>query len=216
MMHDNYSQLPVMTDARTVKGVISWASLGRRMAVGVKCNEVRECMETPAHEIGANTSLLDAIPDIAKKQYVLVRNSMNKISGIVTASDLSFEFLIKVEPFLLLEEIENHVRRLIERGQFTRQDLINYCGLDETNLSPTDTPKLTIGDYVVLLQNPQAWHRLQLEFDQKKFVADLDNVRTIRNDVMHFNPDPISSTELDVLRNFVSYLRQIRVALPSS
>jgi hypothetical protein len=25
-------------------------------------------------------------------------------------------------------------------------------GLDETNLSPTDTPKLTIGDYVVLLQ----------------------------------------------------------------
>lgn len=132
MMHHNYSQLPVMLDARHVKGVISWASIGRRIALGVKCSEVRECMETPAYEMSENTSLLDAIPDIVKKEYVLVRDSTNKISGIVTASDLSFEFLIKVEPFLLLEEIENHVRRLIERGQFTRQDLINYCELDDS------------------------------------------------------------------------------------
>jgi predicted transcriptional regulator len=214
MMHHNYSQLPVMSDARHVKGVISWASIGRRMAVGVKCSEVRECMETPPHEIGASASLLDAIPEIAKKQYVLVRDSTNKISGIVTASDLSFEFLIKVEPFLLLEEIENHVRRLIERGRFTRQDLINYCEVDEKNLSPADALKLTIGDYVCLLQKPQAWNRLQLELNQKRFVADLDEVRTIRNDVMHFNPDPILPAELDALRNFVGYLRQLRVALP--
>jgi predicted transcriptional regulator len=88
MMHHNYSQLPVMSGERNLQGVISWATIGEKMALGVKCNEVHDCMETPAHEIGASTSLFDAITEIVKKQYVLVRDSTNRISGIVTASDL--------------------------------------------------------------------------------------------------------------------------------
>jgi hypothetical protein len=54
--------------------------------------------------------------------YVLVRDETNKVVGIVTTSDLSLQFKQLTEPFLLLGEIENQVRRLMD-GKFTRDEL---------------------------------------------------------------------------------------------
>ncbi len=65
------------------------------------------------HEIRAESSLFQAIPIIVEHQYVLVRGSDNRITGIVTASDLSLQFQQLAEPFLLLGEIENHIRRIL-------------------------------------------------------------------------------------------------------
>ena len=48
-------------------------------------------MELP-HIITYDTSLFEAITEIVKHEYVLVRDGTNKISGIVTTSDLSGEF----------------------------------------------------------------------------------------------------------------------------
>ncbi len=59
MMANNFSQLPVMINERNVKGVISWESIGTRVALGRTCNEVRECMDEPVI-LSENTSLFDA------------------------------------------------------------------------------------------------------------------------------------------------------------
>jgi CBS domain-containing protein len=109
MLGYDFSQLPVMIGQRDVKGVISWASIGARLALGRACTEVRECMDAP-RIISSDTSIFDAIAEIVRDQYVLIRDSSNKISGIVTASDLSEQFRRLTEPFLLLGEIENHIR----------------------------------------------------------------------------------------------------------
>ena len=45
MLQHDYSQLPVTTKPRDVKGLISWKSLGSRLALGKPCSKVRECME---------------------------------------------------------------------------------------------------------------------------------------------------------------------------
>ena len=126
MLTNDFSQLPVMMGERDVKGVISWTSIGSRLVLGVKFEEVRECMEA-AHVIPADTSLLDAITEIVNNQYVLVRDGANKICGIVTTSDLSREFRQLTEPFVLLGEIENHVRSLILRGEFSNKQLSECC-----------------------------------------------------------------------------------------
>ena len=106
MLANDFSQLPVMVGEREVKGVVSWASMGRALALGGKHNdtEVRECMD-PALIISANKSLFDAIDEIISNQYVLIQESSRKITGIVTTSDLSFQFHQMTEPFLLLGEI---------------------------------------------------------------------------------------------------------------
>jgi hypothetical protein len=46
--------------------------------------------------------------------------------------------------------------------------------------------------------------------DRKVFTAQLDKVRLIRNDVMHFDPDGLSPDDLEVLRGFVQFLQKLR------
>lgn len=104
MLTNDFSQLPVMIGGRDVKGVITWTSIGSRLAMGKNCSVAREVMEQ-LHEISSDASLFSAINIIAEHQYVLVRGHDQKITGIVTASDLNLQFQQLAEPFLLLGEI---------------------------------------------------------------------------------------------------------------
>ena len=158
-----------------------------------------------------NTSLFDAIFPIINYQYVLVRDATNRISGIVTASDLSTTFRELAEPFLLLDEIENHIRSLIIRSGFTIDQLRSVAdeGMRRDAESVND---LTIGEYIRLLERPESWSQLNLAIDRVSFVGMLDEVRKIRNDVMHFNPDPRRPEDLDPLRKLVGLLQKLRRA----
>ena len=71
MLANDFSQLPVMVGMRDVKGVVSWSSIGSRLALGIKCTEVRECMDGP-HIISSDTSLFDAITEIAVKRFIVL------------------------------------------------------------------------------------------------------------------------------------------------
>ena len=73
MRMEDFSQLPVMTTEREVKGVISWRSIGMAYADGQHPKVVRECMEE-AHTIDMNTTLAEATHEILKHDYVLVRD----------------------------------------------------------------------------------------------------------------------------------------------
>lgn len=212
MLTNDFSQLPVMVGEREVKGVISWGSIGSRLVLGVKMNEVRECME-PAHIITTDTSLLNAITEIVNNQYVLVRDETNKISGIVTTSDLSLEFRQLTEPFVLLGEIENYVRSLIQRGRFTNAQLRDCCDPNDTDRQVDGVFDLSFGEYLRLLEKKDLWSRLNLSIDRTVFIEKLDRIREIRNDVMHFDPDGITESELGTLRKFAAFLQKLQPIL---
>src|SRR6266545_4164512 len=82
LLHD-FSQLPVMQNERDIKGVVSWRSIGKRMALGLKCETARDSMESH-HEVPSDASLLTAIDEIVRNEYVLIRSEQNVITGIVT------------------------------------------------------------------------------------------------------------------------------------
>lgn len=42
----------------------------------------------------------------------------------------------------------------------------------------------------------------------------LEDVRQIRNDVMHFDPDPMAPKQLDVLKNAAKFMQQLYELLP--
>lgn len=206
MMHD-YSQLPVMQGDRNVKGVVGWEAIGRRRALGREFTLVRECMESPAPEVPAESSLFAAINLIVRHGFVLVRQRDNRISGIVTTSDVSFQFRQLAEPFLLVGEIENYLRTLIG-GAFNAEQL--RAARDPGDERPIrGAADLSFGEYVRLLENPKHWDRLGLEIDRSTFVENLDEVRELRNDVMHFDPDPVADEDLRTLRSFVKFLRSL-------
>lgn len=204
MLQHDYSQLPVTTSPREVKGLISWKSLGSRLALGKHCTKVRECMEEAA-EVRADDSLFDAVQQIVAHDCVLVRDSSRALIGIVTTADLSLQFRDLSEPFLLLGQIEDHVRGLIA-NKYHKAELIQACDPGDDGRVIEDVADLTLGEYIRLLENPARWNKLSVPIDRKTFVAELERVRGIRNDVMHFDPDPIGTDAMAVLRKFANFL----------
>ena len=48
-----------------------------------------------------------------------------------------------------------------------------------------------------------------MSIDRKEFVKHLDEVRRIRNDVMHFNPDGLSEEQTKKLRDIAKFFEHL-------
>jgi predicted transcriptional regulator len=209
MINHDFSQLPVMQQTkRDLKGVISWRSIGQKLAVGKCSTKVRDLMEPNFQLIPSETSLFKALPVIIEHEYVLVKNKSNEICGIITASDLSSQFKQLTEPFLLVSEIENHVRQiLIKLG---KEDLQKGKDERDTERNIETVADLTFGEYLRLFQNPETWGKLSIALDRGTFCEYLEKIREIRNNIMHFDPDGLEMESIEILRNFVRLLQTFR------
>jgi CBS domain-containing protein len=213
MLSKDFSQLPVMTSGRSVKGIISWRTIGRRFVLGkhdgLKGARVRDLMDNH-QEISSESSLFRAIEIIVENQYVLIRGNDNSITGIVTVSDLSRQLRQLTEPFLRLSEIEKHIRRLLG-DKFSPEELGRACDRNNSKRNVARVTDLTFGGYISLLGNDAHWKRLGIRIDRATFCKRLDEVRNIRNDVMHFDPAGIRASDLQCLRDFAHFLRMLHL-----
>lgn len=204
LLHD-FSQLPVMQNERTVKGIISWQSIARRQVRGVAGQLVKDFMDEP-QIVPYNESLLTVMRRVSSHDCVLVEGSDRRIVGIITVSDLSDSFLHLTKPFLLLSEIERTLRSLTR--PLPRELLIEACSWRD---SAPDLEKLSFGDYVQLLQSQAAWDALKIPLDRATFTQALEEVRNIRNAVMHFEDDRVTAEAVQKLRNLSRVLREFHV-----
>ena len=110
---------------------------------------------------------------------------------------------------LLLGEIENHIRRILG-NKLTVQELASARDTVDSDREVNRVADLTYGEYIRFLEKPEHWEKLNLPIDRKTFIRQLDRVRNIRNDVMHFDPDGIPTEDLERLRNFVKFLQRLQ------
>lgn len=203
MMAHDYSQLAVLAGTREVAGAVNWESIAQaRFRPG-------ETMLTQAlvqaEVVSYDDDLIPLIGRIADAGYVFVRRPDRTLSGIVTPADLSLQFAELAGPFLLLGEVERRLRRVIDQV-FTPEELQSVKNLDEERpISTADD--LTMGQIGRLLERRESWERMGWPIDRAVFVGELHKVREIRNDVMHFSPDPIDDGQINQLRHFVKWLR---------
>ena len=186
MIKYDYSQLPVAQNGRTKGYMISWRSIGRARTRNQDCEFVRDCMER-VRTIDQDAPLLDAVDRIVRNEVVLVLRHAT-ITGIVTTSDLSRQYHEYAEPFLLLQEIEERIRTVIDET-FAVDDLRDAKHGDNDEREIGGASSLTFGEYGRLLQSSDKWEKLDLSIDQKIFIKLLDEVRVIRNEVMHFRAE---------------------------
>ena len=204
MLLNDFSQLPVMENEYRVKGVISWRSIGTALTLGHEMGEVRHCMECH-RETTIDAPFFNAIDDIQEHGYVLVRDVDNTISGIVTASDFAVQFAESAQPFLVIGEIELHLRNLV--SEFTLEEMAEAS--DDPNGNIESSADLNFGAYVRLLENRDRWNRLGLCVDRATFIRELDHVREMRNDVMHFSSDRLNPEEVQKLERIAVFLRRL-------
>jgi hypothetical protein len=205
MLTYDFSQLPVYSRPAAIKGVVSWRTIGTRASLRPGCETVQASME-PATTVDIGASLFDAVELVAENDYVVVLENRS-VAGILTASDFSLQFRALAEPFLLIGEIENGLRQLLD-GRFELSDLPQYDGRALSGQAVT-TADLTFGDYLHLFASDAVWERIGLSLDRKTFRSRLDDVRKSRNKVMHFRPGGLEMEELDCLQAFGRFIRRL-------
>jgi predicted transcriptional regulator len=206
MMLHGYSQMPIMQDDRQVRGMISWESIALQYSLGVTPTKVGDC-RADAQVIDERGSFFEAIPTIEKHGYVLVRAKDRRITGIITTSDLSAEFRLRSGPFIRIRDIELHLRQIV-LSAMTDYD---FDVLQETSRArgQKDRALLTFGEYASVLHKVTVWERANLKIDRTEFFKRIEEVRRLRNEVMHFGRDYLTPDELAGLEKMAEFLRNL-------
>jgi predicted transcriptional regulator len=205
MMMHNFSQLPVISNPKNVVGLITWETIGLGITNGSDSLEVKDFLKTNFVILDFDAPLLEAIKTVIKEEIIIVQKKDKSLSGIVTIADISSQFFTLTEPFLLLEKIENLIRLLLDE-KFLVEDLKSACNEGEDAEFIDD---LTFGQYIRLIENEKNWEKLNLNIERIPFIKQLDKIRIIRNDIMHFDPEGITSEQREDLNNMANFLTQL-------
>ncbi len=208
MMMHNYSQLPVLSNPRSVAGFITWETIGYGITNGRSSTEVKDYLDTNVTILELDTPLLEAIKTVINKEIVLVQKKDKTLTGIVTIADISSQFLVLTEPFLLLEQIENLIRLLLDE-KFLVEDIKSFCDQESLENKIEFIDDMTFGQYIRLIEKPTNWEKLNLKIERAPFVKQLDLIREIRNDIMHFDPEGITSDQKQALVNMAKFLTEL-------
>lgn len=205
MMMHNFSQLPVMSNPKNVAGLITWETIGNGITNGISSNEVKDFLKSRVVKLELDTPLLEAIRTVIKEEIVIVLKKDKSLSGIVTITDISSQFFTLTEPFLLLEKIENLIRLLLDE-KFLLEDLESVC-FDGEKAEFIDD--LNFGQYIRLIEKETNWQKLNLSIERIPFIKQLDKIRNIRNDIMHFDSEGITIEQREDLNNMANFLYEL-------
>lgn len=205
MLLNDFSQLAVMTTPpRGLKGAVTWQSIAREQHANPESKLLDAIVLAEAFSF--DTELIDVLPTLQAADFVFVKDAENRITGIVTAADVVQAYGQLATPFFLMGELDQLLRRVIS-DSFSIDDIRVLC--DEggaRNLTSHD--ELTMGDYQRVLQNEGKWASLGWPLDRRVFDARLNELRQARNEIMHFNPDPIPIEVVSQLRMMIRLLKR--------
>lgn len=206
MIQYAYSQIAVIDDDGTYRGVVSWESIGRA-AIGKEEPALADAT-TQTTPVNHDALLLDQIDAIYDNGFILVRDADGKrVTGILTASDLTGQFGSLARPFVLIEEAENRLRRVA--GEVFDVAELRDAVPERQRRSVGRAADLTFGNYVYLLRDPARWAKLGWRIDRTVFCELLEDVRKVRNEVMHFASDPLSPEQYRALNGLLDLLRAV-------
>lgn len=211
MLRNGYSQLPVSSSTlqqSSIQGYISWQSIALKQISGNGGDTVKDYMDKEVCILPSDTPILEAMESIHKYGFILVSDQSRKICGMITAVDMSSTYKLLTEKFLLIEQIERQVRLLLD-NQYTLAEINKLISTEESQLKVQSIDDLTFGQYVRIIESPDNWEKLNLSFDKDILHALLDEVRGIRNDIMHFDPAGIDSDQIDKLSDICKFLTTV-------
>lgn len=215
MLRHDFSQLPVMRGEREIEGVVSWRTIGEATALGGSPRHVRDCTEPQVRTLKPDLPLTDAIDEIVRHEFVMVRTPDNRILGPVTTTDLAGQYHALAEPFLLISQIESSIRKILDaHAPIEVLEAAKFRDDDRKIRRPED---LTFSEYKTALASREVWDRLGIKLDKGEVLAILEDVRIARNDIMHFHPDDNAESTIEILRNAAQALEKVaNVTAPRS
>jgi hypothetical protein len=216
MRQKHYSQVPVIDGLADLRGVVTWSSITARYEKGETPTLANSMVQglTPIAEV--HQELFPRLPELQTHGYLLVRGNGGQFVGIITGADITDRFHRLARPFFLVGEIEYRLRRCLG-PKLTGDPVKRLKGAKHSG----DFSRLMFGDYVRLLDADQRgaeerqradsnWTTLSWGgVDRAQFVAQLNRVRVIRNQIAHFDEESLSRQQIEELNEFSGLLRQL-------
>lgn len=208
MQSKDFSQLPVINgNVRNLVGYISWESISKHKINGVNSEMVKDYVVTEMATLSPDTPLIQAVETVKKHGFAVILAKDKSLYGMVTVSDVTEQFIEETAPFVLLSELEGHLRNLL-RDKILVEDLEKLC-VKEGGREITSIDGMSFGDYIAVFGNEKQWKKLGIAADRKTFIEELENMRTLRNDVMHFRLAALDEGKMEFLKSFVEYMRML-------
>ncbi len=203
MLLNDFSQLAVLSGPRNLRGAVTWRSIAQAVHQRADAT-VADAIDTHVEVVAYDRDLFEVLPTLQQRDFVFVLDESKVIAGIVTTSDVAHRYGVMATPFFQLGELDQTLRWVLRRAVDV-ETLQRFCSRPVTSFDD-----LTMGDYQRLLENKDVWQQLGWPLDRTTFIARLGEIRRIRNRVMHFHPDPLSTDAVDKLRAFNTLLHQYR------
>jgi predicted transcriptional regulator len=204
MLLNDYSQLAIMEGQRNLRGAVTWKSIAQTRQAHSSARLADAIIE--AKEFRYDKELGEVLQTLEISDFVFVRDANEIIAGIVTTADVVHAYGELATPFFLIGELDQALRQVIS-NTFTIEEVIALCDPDGARKIES-FDDLSMGDYQRVLENPDLWDKLGWSLERAVFVRRLNELREIRNDVMHFNPDPLPLHAVNKLRNAINVLRE--------
>lgn len=235
----NYSQLPVLNENGLLQSCITWESICFARSKGICTDVVKDYATEKYQIAMVNMPLLEAYELVYKHDYIIVVNEDALPIGIVTIADLTSKFIAWTGPYMLTSEVEQLIRQLCDDKypkaqvlekckkhglsdilkilQWKKEDAEHQEQIAKIDkiLQSAQKPicsldDLTFGQYLEILKDSTNWNLLNLpNVDKGIFLEQLNKVREIRNDVMHFNMDEEdSANNMETLKETTEFINR--------
>ncbi|HEX2894681.1 MAG TPA: hypothetical protein VHO29_11840 [Marmoricola sp.] len=204
MLLNDYSQLAVMHGPRSEPRAVTWQSIARARHAN-PAGMLAEAI-VPARTLRYDSELIDVLPVLEAEDFIFVKDVTNKVIGIVTTADVVRAYGQLATPFFLIGELDQLLRRIVA-DNFALDEVCATCDPDGARqLQSYD--ELTMGDYQRIIQDSAHWITLGWPLDRATLVKRLSDLRDVRNDLVHFNPDPIPEPTVNRIRYMIQLLRK--------
>lgn len=216
---NDFSQLPVVRGSgKHPKGVVTWETIGKALISNPHA-DLADCIDANPPIFPLDHDLLPAIETINKHGYALVIKTTKELSGIVTSADLGSTLAAVAEPFLLLERLEDHLRRIIERlkaGEHIEDVSARRSTSKKAIEKGAETEDLTLGEKIDLVTDRSGWQHVTTEYDRAAIATDLGKASELRNQLMHFRElNDTQKDSLSGLHHLVDVIGHIAESTPS-
>jgi restriction system protein len=204
MLDRKFSQLAVIDENGILHGAISWESIGK--AYVASGDPALADAIAPAKVVDHEELLLEQIDVIYDKGFVFVRGPDRKrVTGIVTAADLTRQFGNLARPVMLIEEVEIRLRLRADEV-YTLAEL-KAAVQKHRQSGISQAADFTLRDYCFLMRPEENWSKLAWNMDREYFVDCLENVVMIRNELMHFTTDDVDPAQYSAVEGLLEMLR---------
>lgn len=187
--------VPVGESEDNFTTVISWDEVAIKDVQGMRRSKILcEQVKNQAIFVDESDSVYDSKNLIQKHGYVIVKNDKGRSFAIVRASDLAQELLALTESFLLLHEIENLIRMIIDTANPSQEE-IDACIEERDRNKGITVDRMTFSNYCSLLRKgPEIFGKKLMRIKITKELStqmaiSLESIRETRNMIMHFHPD---------------------------